>query len=69
MKRALTLLAAASLTTLLTAGSCGQDPCAGLAPPSAGELAAVQAGAEVERELSSGVDCELVGNGWQRETD
>jgi hypothetical protein len=69
MKRALTLLAAASLATLLSAASCGKDPCAELAPPVKAETDAATAGAEVERELSSGVDCELVNGRWQRETD
>jgi predicted component of type VI protein secretion system len=59
------LLVLAAMTAALT-GCNSVSPCASLAPPTAQELAVVQAGAEVEREID-GAECDLVGGVWTEE--
>ena len=59
-------------SVFLTAGAC-EDPCTKMAPPSPAEIQAAQDGAEIERELSNGVECELVWSNtgatrWERES-
>jgi hypothetical protein len=51
----------------LTMGaSCGPSPCTRLAKPTPAELAIVQTGAEVEREID-GYECDLINGQWQIE--
>ncbi len=59
-------LLAATAATLALTGCNSVSPCATLAPPTAQELAVVQAGAEVEREVD-GAECDLVGGVWTEE--
>ena len=59
------LLAVTAVTLALT-GCNSVSPCTRLAPPTAQELAVVQAGAEVEREIE-GFECDLVDGVWTEE--
>jgi predicted component of type VI protein secretion system len=59
------LLAPVAATLALT-GCNSVSPCTRLAPPTPQELAVVQAGAEVEREIE-GAECDLVDGGWTEE--
>ncbi len=57
MKSLMCLAAAAALVSL---PACGSDPCLKLPPPSEQETALVVSGAEVERTLAGGHECEIV---------
>lgn len=61
-----TLLVVTAVTTLVLTGCNSESPCGRLGPPTAQELAVVQAGAEVEREID-GFECDLVGGVWTEE--
>lgn len=70
MKRVISSGLVALAVVGVVSGCAMPDPCAALAPPTAAELAAVQAGSEVEREVSNGnVDCELSEGRWVQETN
>lgn len=67
MIRRLAVLAAPLALVAVMAASCPpQDPCASLAPPTAGELQAAASGADVDREVGD-TECELAGDRWSQE--
>jgi hypothetical protein len=60
-------------SVFLTASACFEDPCSKMAAPSPTEIQVSQSGAEVERELENGVECELTWSNtgatrWERES-
>lgn len=59
-------LLALTAATLTLTGCNTVSPCTRLAPPTPQELAVVQAGAEVEREIE-GFECDLVDGVWTEE--
>jgi hypothetical protein len=68
------LLSMAIATALVGLPACGSDPCLKLPPPTEQETALVVSGAEVERTLSGGYECEIVQHpngrwGWELERD
>lgn len=67
MARRVLAAASVALVGALSLTSCVEDPCRKLAPPNAAELAAVAAGAQVERDTPNGVECDLIDGRWQRE--
>lgn len=68
IKRIMPLVIVA-LAGAMTMTACTEDPCLKLAPPTTAELAAVKAGAQVERDGPNGTECDLVSGRWQRETE
>jgi hypothetical protein len=67
MRRRTTAVLIVTATAVLALTGCNSEsPCGRLAPPTAQELAVVQAGAEVEREIE-GAECDLVGGVWAEE--
>lgn len=68
MKKIVTVgLAAVALVLSLSACNI-PNPCATLPPSTPQELAIVATGAEVEREVNGGTECDLVDGVWTRET-
>jgi hypothetical protein len=68
------LLPLAVLGLLVGVPACGSDPCLKLPAPTEQETAIVVSGAEVERTLAGGYECELVQHedghwSWAQERD
>lgn len=64
MARRVLAAASVALVGALSLTSCVEEPCR---KPNAAELAAVAAGAQVERDTPNGVECDLIDGRWQRE--
>lgn len=67
--KTLSTLASLALVVLALSGCNTVDPCTKLAAPTPQELAAVQSGAQVERDANATIECDLINGRWIREHD